>query len=73
MAVFVSEVNTRIRRLKIKSEKRIEWHALLSDNGPSLLRTELPNGWLVYTEEGLIEFVPDPEKRWVASVELQSR
>jgi hypothetical protein len=47
--------------------KKIVWESLDGENGASLQRLETPSGWVIEGDEGYLDFVPDPNKKWLAS------
>ena len=44
------------------AKRRVHWEKVES-NGPAMLRTRVPGGWLVCVGEGLT-FYPDPDHAW---------
>lgn len=49
-----------------RKEKTLKWETLEGEQGPLLLRTETPHGWLVCSDDdNYLVFVIDPEKSWL--------
>lgn len=45
--------------------KTANWEFIMGDDGTDLRRTELPNGWLVESENGFLVVIEDKDKNWL--------
>ena len=57
---------TRSQRQMIKAPRLIQWEEIDGADGPGILRTRTPNGWLVCAEEdGYMLLIPDEDGDWL--------
>ena len=48
-----------------KTSQGLQWEVLESDDGPAIMRTRTPTGWLIHSDEAYLVVVTDPEHKWL--------
>ncbi len=47
----------------------LHWEVLESDDGPVVMRTRTPTGWLIHSDDAYLVVVDDPEHKWLTRKE----